>query len=646
MTGNMLITQTVTDGIALLVMDNPPVNALSDGLRTSLLAALQRLAGQADVHAVILTGRGCAFIAGADINEMDALPVRPFLPEVVDAIAAMPMPVIAAINGTCLGGGAEIALACDGRFAVLSAVIGLPETKLGIIPGAGGTQRLPRLVGIGKAIGMICEGVMLKADDALAIGLLDAVVDDPLLHAQQAWRVTGKRNLAGRAVPPADAEAITRLAARITGRYRRSEAVMSALELLLASRDLPFAEGVRRERETFLRLRESEAARALRYLFKAERLASRSPGAGAIRTISQVGVAGGGTMGSGIALSFVQAGVPVVVLERDAQAAEAAQDRLFSMIDTLVARGRLTGKDADGCRRRVGFDHDLSAAANCDLIVEAVFEEYEAKQALFSGLGPHLKMGTIVASNTSYLDIDRLAAMLPEPANVAGMHFFAPANVMKLVEVIRGAETAPSVVATINAVARRLGKVPVTAGNAEGFIGNRIFSAYRRQMEYLVEDGASPKDVDEALEAFGFAMGPFSVFDMSGLDIAWAMRKRKAADRDPQERYVRIADRLCEAGLFGRKSGRGWYDYTAPTRTLSAEAQAFIDEERRRKGIVPKHFAAEEIVDVALRAMAQEGQALLAQGVAERASDIDMVLVTGYGFPRDKGGPMYVCGMA
>jgi len=540
-TETTIITQNVTDGIAVVIMDNPPVNALCNGLRASLMAALQELAGQADIKAVILTGRGSTFVAGADIQEMDALPVRPFLPEVTDAIAAMPMPVLAAINGACLGGGAEIALACDARFAVASALIGLPETKLGLIPGAGGTQRLPRLVGIETAIAMICDGRLLKAGEALAIGLVDAVVDDPLLHAQQAWSVTGKRYLADLAVPAADAGAVARLAARITERHRRSEAVMSALDLLLDSRDLAYAEGVRRERETFLRLRESQAARALRYLFKAERLASRSPEAGAARTISQVGVAGGGMMGSGIALSFAQAGIPVVVLERDRQATEAAQERLFSMIDALVARGRLTDKDADGQRRRVGFDHHLSAAADCDLIVEAVFEDYDAKQALFGTLGPHLKRGTIVASNTSYLDIDRLAAMLPQPANVAGMHFFAPANVMKLVEVIRGSETAPSVVATISALARRLGKVPVTAGNAEGFIGNRIFSAYRREMEYLVEDGASPKDIDEALEAFGFAMGPFSVFDMSGLDIAWAMRKRKAAERDPQERYVRIA---------------------------------------------------------------------------------------------------------
>lgn len=645
MTHAGLVTCEIADGLATLTIDNPPVNALSYGVREALMAALTALRGRHDISTIILTGRGSTFIAGADINEMDAPPERPFLPELTDAIMTMPMPVIAAINGTCLGGGAEIAFACDARYAVPKALIGLPETKLGIIPGAGGTQFLPRLIGLERAIEMVCEGRLVKAGDPEARGLVDAVVDDAVAHARVAARTVVKRDLASWTVPEADEAALDRLAARISSKHRRSDAVMSALNLMRATGTMSFVEGIVRERATFLRLRASAAAQALRYLFKAEREASRGlPGAGG-QPVTHVGVAGGGTMGSGIALSFVQAGFQVIVLERDAGSSNAAQQRMSSMISALVDRDRIPTQEAGAYLARIGFDHDLAAAGNCKLVVEAVFEDYEAKQALFNGLAPHLRPGTIVASNTSYLDIDRLAAMLPEPVNVLGMHFFAPANIMKLVEVVRGAQTDPSAIATVIGLCRRLGKVPVIAGNAEGFIGNRIFSAYRRAMEYLVEDGASPKEIDEALEEYGFAMGPFSVFDMSGLDIAWAMRKRKAAERDPQERYVRIADRLCEAGLFGRKTGCGWYDHSAPTRSVSDEAAAFIDEERKSKGIAPRRVSAKEIVDAALSAMALEGKALLTEGVAARASDIDVVLVTGYGFPPDRGGPMYACGL-
>jgi 3-hydroxyacyl-CoA dehydrogenase len=642
MTDPSPVRLSVNQGVAVLTFDNPPVNALSDRMRQALLDALKTLARRDDIAAVVLTGKGSAFIAGADIDEMDLPPERPFLPEVTDAIAAMTMPVIAAISGACLGGGTEIALACDYRIAAPGARIGLPETRLGIIPGAGGTQRLPRLVGLKQAITLICEAHVLKADAALGCGLVDAVADNPLVAAEEVWRSIAKRDLSAVPIPAEDERVLEALRERVSNRFKRSEPVLSVLDLMLSSKSLAFADGVRREREIFLRLRQSQSAKALRYLFKAERQAARLPEGAAIRKIERIGIAGGGSMGSGIALAFAQSGFPVLVFERDARAALAAQERLSSTIDALVVRGRLVERDAQACKRLVGFDHDLSPVANCDLLVEAVFEDYDSKRLLFERLAPHLRPGAIVASNTSYLDIDRLAADLPEPDNVLGMHFFAPANVMKLVEVIRGAETDPAVVASIVGVARRLGKVPVIAGNAEGFIGNRIFAAYRREMEYLVEDGADPKDVDEALEAFGFAMGPFSVFDMSGLDIAWAMRKRNAATRDPDMRYVHIPDRLCEAGLFGRKTGRGWYDHAADKRTVSPEAMHIIRDERQRKNIVPREIAADEIVSIALETMAREGAALVAEGVAQRPSDIDLVLVSGYGFPRDKGGPMFI----
>ena len=629
----------VQRGIATVTLDNPPVNALSDALRSALLATLRTLADQADVTAIVLTGKGRAFIAGADITEMDRPPARPFLPEITDAIATMGVPVIAAINGACLGGGLEIALACDARFAVADAMLGLPETKLGIIPGAGGTQRLPRLIGPEAAIGMICTASTIKAADAA--GLVDAVVSDPLAHAQAHAAGIAKRDRGAASLTPLDDDSVQRLRANLVEGRRGGEAARAAFDLMVRSPQLSLAQTLAEERETFLRLRESDAAKALRYVFKAERRAGQLPASPQAATIGRVAVAGGGTMGAGIVQACLSAGVETVLLERNAEAASGARQRIEDVFDALVKRRRLAAADAGAQLARLTVASDPAAVAGCDLLIEAVFEDYDAKQALFDTLRPHLAPLTLVASNTSYLDIDRLAAMVDRPEQFAGMHFFAPASIMKLVEVIAGTGTAPETVATLVRLARKLGKIPVIAGNAEGFIGNRIFSAYRRAMEYLVEDGASPLEIDTALENFGFAMGPFSVFDMSGLDIAWAMRKRNAATRDPAQRYVNIADRLCELGLFGRKTGRGWYDHSSKERRLSAEALRLIAEEREAKSIVPHAIRPEEIVQAALRSMVEEARTLIEGGVAACESDVDIVLVTGYGFPREKGGPIW-----
>lgn len=636
------VTLVVSDGIALLTLSNPPVNALSDCLRGQLLRSLSSLASRPDVSAIILTGEGHNFIAGADIAEMDIPPNKPYLPEITQMIAAMKVPVIAAIRGACLGGGLEIALACDVRLATADAILGLPETRLGLIPGAGGTQRLPRLVGLVRAIEMICGGGMIKAADAVLSGLVDAVVADPVVHGRQIASNVAKRDIATNAIVRPDDEILERLAKRFLNGRRAAEAVKDAFRLLKTSDMRSFDQGLVEERAIFLRLRESPSAQALRYLFKAERQAGKSPEAAQIDSISRIAVAGGGTMGSGIAEACLTAGYEVLVMERSQDAAASAQARIEASLQALIKRGRISPEAAAASVRCLDVTTDPALVSSCDLLIEAVFEDYATKEALFDALKPHLRASTLIASNTSYLDIDRLAQMLPYPTNFAGMHFFAPASVMKLVEVVAGQETSDNAMASIAKLARRLGKVPVIAGNVEGFIGNRIFSAYRRAMEYLVEDGASPLEIDSALEDFGFAMGPFSVFDVSGLDIAWAMRKRNATTRDPRQRYVRIADRLCEKGLFGRKSGCGWYDHSHSERTVSAAAESIIADERSLKGIVPRSIGKDEIVDVALATIFHEASTLLEEGVAQRASDIDVVLANGYGFPREKGGPMYI----
>lgn len=638
------VSCAVRHGLATITLDNPPVNALSDTLRASMLATLQALDGRDDVSAVILTGKGHAFIAGADLTEMDRPPERPFLPEITQAIAAMRAPVIAAINGVCLGGGMEIALACDARFAVANAMLGFPETRLGIIPGAGGTQRLPRLIGLEAAIEMICGASTITA--GASTGLVDAVVADPVAHAEAEAALVTKRDLGTGDIASLDDDTVQRLRQRWLAGRRGSEAVRAAFDLLVRSPHLPFGQALAEERETFLRLRNSDTAKALRHIFKAERRAGQIPAPAAAAPINRIAVAGGGTMGAGIAHACLAAGIDVVVLERDAEFAASARRRIDDAFDSLIKRGRLSATEAAEQLARLAVGHDPCAVAGCDLLIEAVFEDYDVKQALVDTLRPHLDPSTLIASNTSYLDIDRLSAMVADPGRFAGMHFFAPASIMKLVEVIAGAATAPETTARLVRLARRLGKIPVIAGNAEGFIGNRIFSGYRRAMEYLVEDGASPLAIDMALEDYGFAMGPFSVFDVSGLDVAWAMRKRNAVNRDPRHRSVGIADRLCEMGLFGRKTGRGWYDHSRYQRTVSAEAERLIAEERHSKCIVPRCVEPDEIIATALESMVQEGNALLKRGIASSESDIDVVMVTGYGFPREKGGPMYAAAMA
>ncbi|MFG1462933.1 FAD-dependent oxidoreductase [Xanthobacter sp. DSM 24535] len=631
--------------VAVIGIDHSPVNALSQAVRQGLMEAVRALDADPGVAALVISGGPARFIAGADIREMSQPPSAPFLPDVVAAIDACGKPVVAAIAGAALGGGCEIALACDLRLGGPNALVGLTETRLGIIPGAGGTQRLPRLIGTTQAIALICEGRVLKAREALEVGLLDAVAEGDLLAAavDRAPQVE-KRRLSAHPVPPSDIAAEEAAAAHALKGAKGSPAIVEAIRVVRAAREGEFAAGLAQERSAFLALRESAEAKALRHLFLAERAALKVPGLeGAVaRPISTAAVIGAGTMGAGIAVALADAGLPVTLVERDGDAARAGLDRAQGLYARQVKAGRLTQAQMAERLARITPAADWDPIAAADLVVEAAFEDLGVKMDIFRRLDAVAKPGAVLATNTSYLDLDAIAAATRRPQDVVGLHFFAPANVMKLLEVVRATKTAPEVLATVLALAKRMGKQPVVAGNCDGFIGNRIYAVYRRHAEYLVEDGASPEAVDAALETYGFAMGIFAVSDMSGLDIAFAMRQRRAATRDPGERYVSIPDRLCDMGRLGRKTGSGWYAYDAAGLKSADPAVAeVIAAARAKAGIVPRAFAPADIQRRLLAVMANEGAKALAEGIALRASDIDLAFVNGYGFPRLKGGPMW-----
>ncbi len=631
--------------VAIITIDYAPVNALSRPVRRGLVAAMHELGTDHAVSAIVISGGPRRFIAGADLREMDLPPDAPFLPDLIAAIEASPKPVIAAIDGAALGGGLEIALACDLRLGSIRSSLGLPETKLGIIPGAGGTQRLPRLVGITKAIALICEGRIVKAAEAKSLGLLDDVADGDVLEAALAAASTAsKRVVSALPIPPIDISAEEAAAKAALKSAKGVPAISEAIRVILACRDGSFVEGQARERAAFLTLRESEEARSLRHLFLAEREAAKIPGLDDViaRAYARCGVIGAGTMGAGIAVSMADAGLYVTVVERDDESATAGLARIRAVYQRQLESGRLTEAAMNERLARFTLTTDWATLAHVDLVIEAAFEVMAVKQDIFRRLDAVAAPGAILATNTSYLDIDAMADVTSRPQDVIGLHFFAPANVMKLLEIVRPARIAPDVLATGVALARKLGKQPVVAGVCDGFIGNRIYAVYRRHAEYLIAEGASPEQIDSALEAYGFAMGVFAVSDMSGLDIGWAMRKRRAATRPAGERYIPIADVLCEAGRFGRKTGAGWYAYdVAGKKSPDPFVAGVIEEYRRDHQIRPRDFTVEEIQRRILAAMVNEGAKVLSEGIAYRASDIDLAFVNGYGFPRLKGGPMW-----
>jgi 3-hydroxyacyl-CoA dehydrogenase len=646
------VSGKLREGVLVITIDNPPVNALSEDVRAGLDRALTHAANSGSVLGVVMTGAGKTFIGGADIREFGKPAAEPSLPSLLDRTEGLAKPVIAAINGAALGGGLEVALACHHRLVVAGAQLGMPEVKLGVVPGAGGTQRLPRLAGVPAALGLIGSGRTFKAKEALSLGVVDEIVEgtieDAAVHA--ALRLSGKplRRTGELAVAPfdvADAETIT---AKLLGKSRGQRAPAEALRLVRAAGERSFRDGVADERTTFLTLRDSSEAAALRHVFFAERAATKVNGLEGVRPrdVRIVGVVGLGLMGSGIAAAALGAGYRVVGLEQTIEASDRGRDRIVGLLDRAAASGRVDAAALAMQKERLVTSADDRDLAGCDLIIEAVFDDLAVKIALFQRLDRVVSPQAVLATNTSYLNPDDIAGATAHPERVIGLHFFSPAHIMRLVEVVRCSRSAPDAVATGLAVAQRLRKLPIVAGVCEGFIGNRIFSAYRREAEFLLEDGALPHEIDAALEDYGFPMGLFAVNDMAGLEIAWARRKRQAAGRDALERYVNIADRLCEAGRLGQKSGRGWYAYPDGKRTIDPDVTLLIEAARAAKGITPQTFSKAEILARLLSAMSAEGQGLLAQGVAERAGDIDLVMINGYGFPAHKGGPMFATGLS
>ncbi|MHC5656115.1 FAD-dependent oxidoreductase [Stappia sp. ICDLI1TA098] len=647
------VSYSLADGIALIAVDNPPVNALSQAVRAGLVAAMDRFEADEDARVAVVYGRGRTFIAGADIREFGKPMVEPLLPGVIDRIERSEKPVIAALHGTALGGGLEVALGCHARVMLSSGKVGLPEVTLGILPGAGGTQRLPRLAGAEAALDLITSGRHADAAEALKLGIVDEIGDgDDVAAAGIAF---ARRVMSGEiatrrsgdiATGEKPAEVFASVRAATSKRARGQISPMVAIDAVEAAYDLPLAEGLVRERALFTELMQSEQRSGLIHAFFAERAVARIPeqGSARARDIAALGVIGGGTMGSGIAVAALSSGLEVTLVERDEAAAEKARATVGKLLEDGVRRGKMSAeRREDLLASSFRTATDYAALAEADLVIEAVFEDMDVKKEVFAKLDAVLKPGAILATNTSYLDVNEIASSVSRPQDVIGFHFFSPAHVMRLLEVVVAETTAPDVVVTGFALAKRMKKVAVRAGVCDGFIGNRLLNAYRRAGDYMVEDGASPYEVDEAVVAFGFPMGPFAVSDLAGLDIAWAGRKRRAATRDPRERVVGFADRLCERSWFGQKTGRGFYLYEPGARrgTHDPEVLEIIAEERAQKGIVARSFSQEEIIRRYMAAMINEAARIVDEGIALRPLDVDVTLLFGYAFPRWRGGPMH-----
>ena len=648
-----VVTTALHGDVLVVTIDNPPVNALGAAVRQGLLAAMQQAQADAAVAAVLLVGAGKAFIAGADIREFGKPPVPPALPEVCRAIEGSDKPVVAVLHGAALGGGLEVALSAHYRLALPAATLGLPEVNLGLLPGSGGTQRAPRLMGVQAATAMMLSGQHLKAQAALQAGLVDKLVEGAdaqaaglayvreLLTAKAPVRRT--RDLAI-AEPQAALAWLEEQKAETAKKARGLFSPLKIIECVQAAVQLPFDEGLARERALFIECLDSPQRAGLIHAFFAEREVAKVPEAQAAqpRPVASVAVIGGGTMGAGIAVAALDAGLPVTMIERDAESIARGRANVEKVYNGLVAKGRMTEAAKAAVMARYTGSTNYADIAQVDLVIEAVFEDIEVKKAVFRELDRVCKPGAVLATNTSYLDIDAIAAATSRPQDVIGLHFFSPANIMKLLEIVVPAKVAADVVATAFELAKKLKKVPVRAGVCDGFIGNRILAVYKQAADYLMEDGASPYEIDAAVRGFGFAMGPFQVTDLAGGDIGWATRKRRAATRDPKARYVEIADRICERGWFGQKTGRGFYLYPEGARVgqPDPEVLAIVDAERAKKGITPRSFSADEIMRRYMAAMVNEGAKVVAEGIALRPLDVDVTFVAGYGFPRHRGGPM------
>ncbi len=641
--------------VAVVTLDNPPVNGLGLDTRRQFAAAIERALADDSISAVVVTGAGKAFSGGADIKEFGSprAIAEPNLLSLIKLVEASPKPVIAAINGTCMGGGLELSLGCHYRVAAPKVPVALPEVKIGLVPGAGGTQRLPRALGVETALNMIVSGEPVPSEVLAAVPgqkLFDRIVDGDLLAGALAFaaEVAAVRPLprvrdlkVSHPNPDAYFQFARNTVRAMAKNFPAPARCVDCVEQSLKSR---FDDGMRYERDAFLALMMTPECRALRHAFFAERAASKIadvPEGTPQRPVAKVAVIGAGTMGGGISMNFLNAGIPVTILETKQDALDRGLATIRKNYEAQVRKGKL--KEDKFAQRMALLTPTLTYddIRDADLVIEAVFEDMGVKEAVFRKLDEVMKPGAILASNTSTLDLNRIASFTKRPQDVVGLHFFSPANVMKLLEVVRGEHTGRDVLATVMAMARKIRKTAVVSGVCDGFIGNRMIEQYSRQATFLLEEGCTPSQVDRAIEKFGFAMGPFRMGDLAGNDIGWAIRKRRYVEK-PHMRYSRTADLLCEMGRFGQKTGAGWYDYQPGKRDAipSTLVEDMIAKHRTGLGVAPRRIADDEIVHRLVYSLVNEAAKILEEGIAGKASDIDMVYLTGYGFPLHRGGPM------
>ena len=648
----MAIVETEKKGeIAVIRMDNPPVNALGHALRVGLERAFAAANADAGIKAIVLTGTGKFFSAGADISEFKAEMKEPFLPQLIDRIEQGSKPVVAALNGTALGGGLELALGCHYRVASKDVrQLGLPEIKLGILPGAGGTQRLPRAIGVEPALQLITAGSFIDAQKAAAAGLVDKVVEQDLLPAAIAFaeQQAGKppRRIGEKKIEPGTfaADAFHKAKMQIGRHPSGPLAAKAAIAAVEAATELPLAEGNQRERALFRELAASPYARALQYAFFAERQAANLPGIGGdtkLRQVNTVGILGAGTMGTGIALAFLNGGFPVTIVETTQEALDKGVARIKDTLSANAKRGRITAAQAADRLAKLTPSLEMADLGPADLIIEAVFENMALKKEVFGKLDKIAKSGAIIATNTSTLDVDAIAAETKRPQDVVGLHFFSPANIIRLLEIVRAEKTAGDVMATAMAIAKRIGKVGVQAGVCDGFVGNRMLAAYGGEVQAMNLEGAMPQEIDGALEGWGMAMGPLAVSDLAGLDVGYRIRKERKLTGEAAQN-ARIPDKIVEMGRHGQKTGAGYYKYDENRkRMVDPEIEALIRGEAEALQIKQRPIPADEIVERSLLRLANEGAKILEEGIALRASDIDTMYLNGYGFPAWRGGPMW-----
>ncbi|KQV61295.1 MULTISPECIES: 3-hydroxyacyl-CoA dehydrogenase NAD-binding domain-containing protein [unclassified Duganella] len=645
----------VHGSIAVISFNNPPVNGLGLATRTAAIEGIRRAQEDDAVKAVVLTGAGKAFSGGADIKEFNSPKAltEPTLHSLIRAVEGCSKPVVAAIHSVAMGGGLELALGCHYRVALPGAQIALPEVKLGLLPGAGGTQRLPRVLGLEMALNMIVSGTPVLSEKLAGTALFDKLLPagaDLLAEAKAfAESVAGQRPLPkvrDRKVDYPNHEAFLQFSRNtvkaVAGPF---PAPIECLETVAASVTMEFEAGLKFERERFLHLMQTTECKSLRHAFVSERAAGKIPDVPPdtpVREIRKAAVIGAGTMGGGIAMNFANAGIPVVLLETRQEALDKGLATIRKNYENTLKKGKLTQDKFDQRVALIGGTLDYAAIADADIVIEAVFEEMGVKETVFRQLDEVMKPGAILASNTSTLDLDQIAAFTSRPQDVVGTHFFSPANVMKLLEVVRGKATGKDVLATTMALSKKLKKTGVVSGVCDGFIGNRMIEQYFRQAGFLLEEGALPEQVDKAIEKFGFPMGPFRMSDLAGNDIGWYIRKRRYIEK-PEVVYSKTADLLCEMGRFGQKTSGGWYDYKEGDRKAypSAEVNQMIVKHSADIGVVRRHVSEQEIVERLVYALVNEGALILEEGIALRASDIDMVYLTGYGFPLYRGGPMF-----